>query len=224
MKTWVKILTLLVAVETCLIAIYSCSYLTFDSNSPSVLISALGVLVTFVVAWQIWQVIDTKNVIKDLQVSFDKERAKYVVEMKAQSSKFGEYVFVSACLSDALAVMSETHYIVNNTLPSRRRIGYNWAYKVLLKSMEDALRNNVPNKKRHVEMCLDNMKSCLNNAEELKNEYEEYCIFDDDLNEKCDISYNEIINNYSNELEHYQHVKLNNLHERRQNLSQSAQR
>lgn len=61
MNTWIKILTGLVAIETLIIAIYCCSELEISSSSPSVLISALGVLVTFVVAWQIWQTIKAKQ-------------------------------------------------------------------------------------------------------------------------------------------------------------------
>lgn len=65
MKTWAKILTVLVAIETFAIGIYCCSKLEVNINSPSVLISALGVLVTFVVAWQIWQTMASREEIKE---------------------------------------------------------------------------------------------------------------------------------------------------------------
>lgn len=64
-KWWLGILTFIVVAETTLIGIYCCSKLEINSNSPSVLISALGVLVTFVVAWQIWQTMASKEEIKE---------------------------------------------------------------------------------------------------------------------------------------------------------------
>lgn len=65
MKTWTKILTALVAIQTLLFGIYWCSDLKFDANSPSVLISALSALITFVVAWQIWQTMASREEIKE---------------------------------------------------------------------------------------------------------------------------------------------------------------
>lgn len=63
-KWWLGILTFIVVAETTLIGIYCCSKLEINSNSPSVLISALGVLVTFVVAWQIWQTMASRDEIR----------------------------------------------------------------------------------------------------------------------------------------------------------------
>lgn len=72
MRKWTIILTVLVAIETLLIIIYACGTLEVDANSPSVLISALSVLVTFVVAWQIWATITTKEDIKEMKLTANK--------------------------------------------------------------------------------------------------------------------------------------------------------
>lgn len=66
MKKWIFILTCLVGIETLLIIIHLCGEMKIDANSQSVFISALGVLITFVVAWQIWQTIISRDEIKDL--------------------------------------------------------------------------------------------------------------------------------------------------------------
>lgn len=65
MKKWTIILTGLVGVETLLIIIYLCGVMEVNTNSPSVLISAFGVIIAFVVAWQIWQTIASRDEIKE---------------------------------------------------------------------------------------------------------------------------------------------------------------
>lgn len=86
MKTWTKILTVLVAVETLLMAILCCSKLEINSNSASVLISSLSVLVTFVVAWQIWQTINAKKEIesarREMENSCDKRLDDFNKKMR----------------------------------------------------------------------------------------------------------------------------------------------
>lgn len=69
MKSWTIILTCLVGVETLLIIIYLCGVMEVNSNSPSVLISAFGVIITFVVAWQIWQTIASREEIKEARIA-----------------------------------------------------------------------------------------------------------------------------------------------------------
>lgn len=50
--------------------------ITFDpESSAGVLISALGVLITFVVAWQIWQTIDAKEQLREARESINVVRA-----------------------------------------------------------------------------------------------------------------------------------------------------
>lgn len=76
MKKWTIILTVLVAIETLLIINYVCGTLSVDTNSPSVLISAFGVIITFVVAWQIWQTIASRDEIKEAKGAAEKAKAE----------------------------------------------------------------------------------------------------------------------------------------------------
>ncbi len=76
MKKWTIILTVLVAIETLLIINYACGTLSVDTNSPSVLISAFGVIITFVVAWQIWQTIASRDEIKEAKEAAEKAKAE----------------------------------------------------------------------------------------------------------------------------------------------------
>lgn len=216
MKVWMLVLTIIVVIETLLIGIFCFSDLKIDGNSAGVFISALGILVTFVVAWQIWQVIDTKNIVKN----YEKSKKEYDNNLEKQTRAISEYIFASACLMDALGIMSDTYNAICNGITSARgKIGYNWAYKVLLKSLSDALNTKIPNIGRHINMCLDNMNACLRNAEKFKATYERYCIFDKDLNDACEDCYSNIINNHSKIITHEQHIKLKNLHDKRVNLS-----
>lgn len=113
MKWWVGILTALVAVETLIIGIYCCSRLEVNSDSPSVLISALGVLVTFVVAWQIWQTMASREEIKEAKEAA--EKAKKVAdevnllnaEFKASLDLFAAYQSSSNGLS---FLLHDRHY------------------------------------------------------------------------------------------------------------------
>lgn len=86
-KWWLGILTFIVVTETALIGIYCCSKLEVNSNSPSVLISALGVLVTFVVAWQIWQTMASREEIKETRLAAQKAN-KVAEDVKSLNSEF----------------------------------------------------------------------------------------------------------------------------------------
>lgn len=64
MNTWVKVLTIIVAIETLLIFIYICGEMGFDPNSASVLVSALGVIVTLLVGWQVYNAIESSKIMR----------------------------------------------------------------------------------------------------------------------------------------------------------------
>lgn len=61
MKIWVGILTLAIILLGIGYGNLYCSEMQFDGNSAGVIISAMGVLVTVLVGWQIWQTIDIKD-------------------------------------------------------------------------------------------------------------------------------------------------------------------
>ncbi len=129
MNTWTKILTALVAVETLLIAIYCCSKLEVNSNSASIMISTLGVIVTFVVAWQIWQTINAKKEIEsathemvnrcqerldDFKKKIRRDRIYYLnkvqeldKKLEEQRKSINDTVIMKYCLNDAMGSM---HY------------------------------------------------------------------------------------------------------------------
>lgn len=221
MKIWVKILSCIVVIETVFIVILSFKETKVSENSPDIIISTLGTLLTFVVAWQIWQVIDTKDTIKKFDEKFKEEKKERVQTYNDQMSKLSLFIFASSCIIDAILVMSDTHNTIYNKASSiRQNLGYNWAYKILLKSIEDLIASDSPEASRHIDLCLDNMESCLNNAERLKYNYEKYAIFDRCVSDLCDHYYENIINEkFKNKLSHDQHVKLENLRQRRAKLT-----
>lgn len=86
MRNWTIILTFLFGIETLLIIIFLCGEMKVDANSPSVLISAFGVMVTFVVAWQIWATIDARNSIKE----FEKRTKDYDADLDEKATEIKE--------------------------------------------------------------------------------------------------------------------------------------
>lgn len=105
MKNWTIILTCLVGVETLLIIIYLCGVMEVNANSPSVLISAFGVIITFVVAWQIWQTIASRDEIKDAKDAVKKseelvKRIEHIeVQLKILPDTHSAYISVADGLS-----------------------------------------------------------------------------------------------------------------------------
>ena len=62
MKTWISILTAAVVLLGIGYLNLYCSEMKFNSDSAGVIISALGVLVTALVGWQIYSLIDLKQI------------------------------------------------------------------------------------------------------------------------------------------------------------------
>lgn len=67
---WVKVAIIILAVAVVFLTISVCNYYwchyRFDGNSAGVIISALGILVTFLVGWNIYNFIDFKNKLEKL--------------------------------------------------------------------------------------------------------------------------------------------------------------
>lgn len=191
-----------------------------DSSYFSVIVAVLGILITVLVTWQIWQVIDTKNIISQMQKQVDAERRKREADYKKYSERLSLFTFAANCANDAVMMITELHNIVNNGLSSaRNRAGYNVAYGNLLRALRDAVKANTPETERLIDICLDNMRSCLYSAKNLKDEYNNYAKFDADLNAECDRIYNLIKDAYPQSLNRRQFLILEELRKLRQELS-----
>ena len=70
---WVKYTLVALTITTILLSVSVCNYylcnFRYDSDSAGVLISALAIIVTLLVAWQIWQTIDVKNTLTRMEAS-----------------------------------------------------------------------------------------------------------------------------------------------------------
>lgn len=82
MKYWIGFLTFTIAVLSLFVINAYCNDLEYSNDNAGVLISALGVLVTFVVAWQIWQTIDAKNTINRFQEEIRVSQQSAKVDIK----------------------------------------------------------------------------------------------------------------------------------------------
>ncbi len=82
---WVKVSLITLIAVVAVLALSVCNYywwhFSFDGNSAGILISALAVLVTFLVAWNIWQTIDAKNSIRE----FEKRTKDYETDLNAKA-------------------------------------------------------------------------------------------------------------------------------------------
>lgn len=79
-----------------ILALLLCSYLLFDEKRfdadwGQVITGVLSFLVTILIAWQIWVVIDTKNIIKELQ----NENIKTQIHFANEYSKLSAGVYYS---------------------------------------------------------------------------------------------------------------------------------
>lgn len=190
----------------------------------SVIVTVLGILITVLVTWQIWQVIDTKNIIKQMQKQVCVEQHKREADYKKYSEQLSLFTYAANCANDAIMMMSEMHNIVHNGLSSARsKIGYNEAYVNLFRALRDAIKANTPETERLVDICLDNMRSCLNNAGVLKNNYENYAMFDRDLSAECEAIFN-YIEKYPQGLNRRQFSALKELRNHRIALSKNSPR
>lgn len=184
------------------------------------IIGILALLVTLLVAWNIWQTIDAKDTIKQMKDQVDTERTERETSLKKYSEQLSLFTFAANCVNDAIMMQTELHHIVHNNLSSARgRTGYNEAYCYLLRALRDAIKADVPESERLIDICLDNMLSCLNSAEELKEQYKKYALFNINLGAECDAVYKYIKDKYPNSLNRRQALILDELQNRRKNLT-----
>lgn len=190
-----------------------------EVSSTGIVIATLSVLLTFVVAWQIWQVIDAKETIRKIREDTDKENKKREADLKKCTEQLSVFTFAANCVNDALMMMTELHGIINNGFSSaRNQTGYNIAYKTLLGAIRDVLKANTLKTEIMIDMCLDNMDTCITKAEKLKDKYEKYASFDSNLDKQCNKYFQEITNDYSELLSHSQHAKLAEINKRQKAL------
>lgn len=113
MKNWTIILTCLVALETLSFIIYLCGVMEVNTNSPSVLISALGVIITFVVAWQIWQTIASRDEIKEARdaVKRSEELVKRIEHIEGQLKILPDTNSAYISVADGLSfLLNDRHF------------------------------------------------------------------------------------------------------------------
>lgn len=69
MKYWVGALTFVVVLLGVGYLNLYCCRMQFDGNSAGIIISALGILVTALVGWQIWQTIVSRDELKEARAA-----------------------------------------------------------------------------------------------------------------------------------------------------------
>lgn len=220
MKTWLGGLSFIVVLIAIGVLNLYCCGMKFESNSAGVIISCFGVIVTCLIGWQVWQVLDTKTTIKQMKEQVNTERTERAEQLKKYSEQLSLFTFAANCANDAIMIQTELHHIVHNNLSSARgKTGYNEAYFYLLRALRDAVKADVSESERLIDICLDNMLSCLNSAEELKERYEDYALFNINLGAECDAVYKSIKDKYPNGLNRRQALILDELQNRRKNLT-----
>lgn len=129
MKYWVGVLTIAVAMLG--IAYYNlyCSEMRFDGDSAGVLISALGVIVTALVGWQVYNAIEMGSAVKQVN---DLKGKLYIQsqELAAQDKR-------NLCLIEAFQFRCEVYDI-----EKRKRLVNR--YHVALKAIRQFLRAGTP--------------------------------------------------------------------------------
>lgn len=162
MKNWTIILTFLFGIETLLIIIFLCGKMKVDANSPGVLISAFGVIVTFVVAWQIWQTIASREEIKDARAAAEKseELVKRIEGIEAQLKILPDTHSAYISVADGLS------YLLNNR--------HFKAFHLFATGIIDSLKD-INDKGRCAMRALANLNHCMDFDENdaSMNEYKE---------------------------------------------------
>lgn len=182
MKDWVKILTFLVAFETLLIGIYCCCKLRIDTNSASVLIASLGVLVTFLVTWQIWQTMVSRDEIKEVR-----NTAEQISKLKAQYESTIESVNQTRNLirADRLKYLADKE----DVLSVKYRI-YLDAILHYVKAKEQTLNENLQD-------CLGGLGDILENADSFNSFERKIFIKEQTIHDEF---YHAILQNTNNEI------------------------
>lgn len=83
MKGSLILVYIILAILVCWVAYTSFCDLQFKpDNAAAFYVGVLGALITFLVAWQIWQVIDTKDTIKEFKREFEDIKNRFAKEKK----------------------------------------------------------------------------------------------------------------------------------------------
>lgn len=127
MKTWIGILTAAVAFLGIGYLNLYCSGMKFNDNSAGVVISALGVLVTALVGWQIYNAIEMRSIIREY------DKLKRQLEESSKALKMQD---------EQNLTLIEAYAKVNNATNG----SYSFAnqYEMYLESLELFLKANVP--------------------------------------------------------------------------------
>lgn len=115
MKTWLSILTAVVVLLSVAVGVVALRDCAFDPNgSAGVFISALGVLVTFVVAWQVWMMIDAKNALMDavkireeLRRDVFRQCADLLIDTENLYMRHGDYLFHAFAVIRRITALSK---------------------------------------------------------------------------------------------------------------------
>lgn len=188
MSNWVKVLNVIVVVETLLIGIYCCGKLNVDCNGPEILISALGVLVTFLVAWQIWQTMASREEIRKAMKTADD-----LIVLKSEMEN---------SFNSAMASITRTREIIkaetlkqmadNETIRTAGYRIYLDAILHYLKAREEIINDGFQD-------CLANIESILDNADNFTDFDKEIFIREKHLHNDL---YHEILQNVNQEIDH----------------------
>lgn len=127
MKTWIGVLTVAVVFLGIGYLNLYCSGIKFDNGSAGVIVSALGVLVTALVGWQIFNAMEMRSVIKNY------DKLKRQLEESSKALKMQD---------EQNLTLIEAYVKVNNASNS----SYSFAnqYEMYLESLELFLKANVP--------------------------------------------------------------------------------
>lgn len=129
MRYWLSALTVAVAILG--IAYYNlyCSEMKFNGNSAGVLISALGVIVTALIGWQVYNAIEMGSAVKQVNDLKDK--------LALQSHKLETQDKRNLCLIEAFQFRSEVYDEVKRKKLVNR-------YQVALQAIRQFLRAGAP--------------------------------------------------------------------------------
>jgi len=176
MKTWIGVLTVAVVFLGIGYLNLYCSGMKFDSGSAGVIVSALGVLVTALVGWQIFNAIEMRLIIKeydDLKNRLNESNKALILQDER-----------NLILIEAYAKIKEADNEFNS---------FSESYKIYLQSLELFLKANVPIKYKPIIDIRNGLNSILNSLKHI-----------DDIDEKRDFIqseklfddlYHQILNN-----------------------------
>lgn len=213
MKIWTGVLTIFVAALLISVGNVYLNDMRFDENSAGVLVSALGVMVTFLVAWQIYNAVTIRHALAQNQNKI--ERLEKSCKMK---------------LEQLNTMIHETRFLINYMLEQRTAahaekewedhvlayLGYADAIILMLKS--NIKRYNIQKESHELFDCFMNLEFCIDSI----NKQNEISI---KIFNNYEHSYDEryldilsLLNDDRYQMDDYYLSSLNNLRDRRREL------